>query len=250
MKTNPGSPQPARNDERVPVLQARGLSVSYDGVRALDGLELCVQRGEIYALLGANGAGKTTTLRLFLGFIEPTSGQALVCGRDVASDVQAARRRLLYIPEQVALYAELSGLENLDYFCRLGGVTASQAVLRSALTDAGLEPAALERRAGTYSKGMRQKVGVALALLRNADALLLDEPTSGLDPKASSEFHALISSLRDRGTAVLMATHDLYRARAVADRIGVMREGVLRRELAARSVDAAELQALYLGEMG
>jgi ABC-2 type transport system ATP-binding protein len=249
MNANPVSPEPARRLEIAPVLQARSLTVSFGGVRALDGLDLSVQRGEIYALLGANGAGKTTTLKLFLGFIKPTSGQALVCGHDVASDVQAARRRLLYIPEQVALYAELSGLENLDYFCRLGGVTVPQAVLRDALSEAGLESTAFERRAGAYSKGMRQKVGVALALLKNADALLLDEPTSGLDPKASTEFHSLISGLRDRGAAVLMATHDLYRARAVADRIGVMRGGVLRRELRAGSVDAAELEALYLGEM-
>jgi ABC-2 type transport system ATP-binding protein len=200
-------------------------------------------------LLGANGAGKTTTLRLFLGFIRPSSGQALVCGQDVMSDVDAARRRLLYIPEQVALYAELSGLENLQYFSRIGGVPAPQSALRDALAEAGLEPTAFDRRAGVYSKGMRQKVGVALALMKKADALLLDEPTSGLDPKASTEFHTLISRLRDRGAAVLMATHDLYRARAVADRIGVMRDGVLRRELAAGSLDAAELEALYLDEM-
>ena len=249
MNANPVSPEPARRSEVAPVLQARSLTVSFGGVRALDGLDLSVERGEIYALLGANGAGKTTTLKLFLGFIKPTSGHALVCGHDVASDVHGARRRLLYIPEQVALYAELSGLENLDYFCRLGGVTAPQTELRNALSEAGLESTAFERRAGGYSKGMRQKVGVALALLKSADALLLDEPTSGLDPKASNEFHSLVSSLRDRGASVLMATHDLYRARAVADRIGVMREGVLRRELPAGSVGAAELEALYLGEM-
>jgi ABC-2 type transport system ATP-binding protein len=235
--------------EASPVLQARALTASFDGIRALDGLDLAVRPGEIYALLGANGAGKTTTLRLFLGFIRPSSGEALVCGQDVMSDVDAARRRLLYVPEQVALYAELSGLENLQYFCRIGGVPARQSALRDALAEAGLEPTAFDRRAGVYSKGMRQKVGVALALMKKADALLLDEPTSGLDPKASTEFHTLISRLRDRGAAVLMATHDLYRARAVADRIGVMRDGVLRRELAAGSLNAAELEALYLDEM-
>lgn len=235
--------------EASPVLQARALTASFDGIRALDRLDLAVRQGEIYALLGANGAGKTTTLKLFLGFIRPSSGQALVCGQDVMSDVDTARRRLLYIPEQVALYAELSGLENLEYFCRIGGVSAPQSALRDALAEAGLEATAFGRRAGVYSKGMRQKVGVALALMKKADALLLDEPTSGLDPKASTEFHTLISLLRDRGAAVLMATHDLYRARAVADRIGVMREGVLRRELAAGSLNAAELEALYLDEM-
>ena len=169
---------------------------------------------------------------------------------DVAVDPVATKRKLLFIPEQIALYGELTGLENLRYFASLSGVDdVSVSRLRQMLRDAGLAAEAADRRASTYSKGMRQKVGIALALTKNADGLLLDEPTSGLDPKASAEFHDLLSRQRDRGAAILMATHDIFRAREVGDRIGVMRDGRLRREVLASSLSAVELERLYLDEM-
>lgn len=232
------------------MLEAKALTKDFGVTRALDALDLTVMPGEVFCLLGANGAGKTTTLNLFLGFLEPTAGEARVDGVDVRDDPDRIKRKLLYIPEQIALYGELTGAENLDYFAALAGITErATARLREALLEAGLEDSAHHRRASTYSKGMRQKVGIALAIIKQAQAFLLDEPTSGLDPKASAEFHALIAQQRDRGAAILMATHDIFRAREVGTRIGVMREGRLQRVIEAKDVTATELEALYLEEM-
>lgn len=233
------------------MLEAVGLT-KYFGTRcALDRLDITVRPGEIFCLLGANGAGKTTTIKLFLGFITPTQGQARVAGVDVTQNPIGSKRKLLYIPEQIALYGELTGLENLEYFAALSGVAdRSSNFLRSCLLEAGLSADALDKRASAYSKGMRQKVGIALALAKKAAAMLLDEPTSGLDPKASAEFHELLCRQRDAGAAILMATHDLFRAREVGTQIGLMRDGRLRRTIKATEVTAHQLEALYLEEMG
>lgn len=231
------------------MLEASGLSKSYGQVRALRQLDLRVNPGEIYCLLGANGAGKTTTLNIFLGFVEPTAGTARVDQIDVVSDPISARRRVAYIPETVTLYSALSGLENLDYFARLSGQRHATEALRGFLTQAGLPAAAHDRTLETYSKGMRQKVGIAIAIARDAAALLLDEPTSGLDPKASNEFSEQIVAMAARGTAILMATHDLFRARESGTRIGIMRDGQLRREFHAKDIGHRELEDEYLKTM-
>ncbi len=231
------------------MLEARQLCKNYGDVAALESLNLSVGPGEIYCLLGANGAGKTTTINLLLGFITPTSGQALVGEVDVARDAAAARRQLAYIPETVMLYGALSGLENLEYFSRLSGQHHDQQTLRGFLARAGLAADAHARPLKGYSKGMRQKVGVAIALAKQARALLLDEPTSGLDPKASNEFSHLILDLARHGAAILMATHDLFRAKETGTRIGIMREGVLLAEFAAADVSHSELEDAYLEHM-
>ncbi len=165
---------------------------------AVDGLSLSVAGGEIYALLGPNGAGKTTTINMLLGFIAPDRGTLQIAGRNVADDPAAARANIAYIPEQVQLYPQLSGIENLDYFSRLAGHRLSAADLSAMLTRVGLSSEAATRRAGSYSKGMRQKVGIAIALAKRARVLLLDEPTSGLDPSASAEFVALLKESGSR----------------------------------------------------
>ncbi|MDV3458313.1 ATP-binding cassette domain-containing protein [Sphingomonas sp. HF-S4] len=233
------------------MLEAVALTKDFGTYRALDALELRVAPGEIVCLLGANGAGKTTTINLFLGFLEPSSGEARVDGVDVRRDRTGTKRKLLYVPEQIALFGELSGLENLAYFAALSGIEdRSPGHLRQCLAQAGLAEAAMDRRASGYSKGMRQKVGIALAIAKQARALLLDEPTSGLDPQASAEFHALVVRQRNAGAAVLMVTHDLFRAREVGTRIGLMREGRLRRMIDAADITAVELESLYLEEMG
>jgi len=233
------------------MLSTIALSKQFGAHRALDGLDLHIAPGEVFCMLGANGAGKTTTIKLLLGFLTPTSGQALVDGVDVQADPAGARKRLLYLPEHVALYGELTGLENLAYFAGLAGVPdRTPARLAGWLAEAGVPASAGQRRAATYSKGMRQKVAIALSIARAARGLLLDEPTSGLDPQASVEFHRLLLSQRDAGAAILMATHDLFRAREVADTIGLMRDGRLLRIFPARDVTAQELEQLYLDEMG
>ena len=217
---------------------------------ALDGVSLLVESGEIYCLLGANGAGKTTLVNVFLNFIKPSGGQALVDGMDVTQEPLLTKQRLAYIPEQVMLYGPLSGLENLRYFAALatGRVSARQELL-ALLASAGLDSNVAERRVSTYSKGMRQKVGIAIALAKNARALLLDEPTSGLDPKAAAEFSQLLRDARDRGVAILTTTHDLFHAKQTGSRIGIMREGKLVTQMPSRELSHADLEALYLEHM-
>jgi len=147
------------------------------------------------------------------------------------------------------LYPNLTGLENLDYFATLSGKTYSQEQLAEFLLQAGLEQDAHYKRVSTYSKGMRQKVGIAIALAKDAKALLLDEPTSGLDPKASFEFSELLKTLAQKGVAVLMATHDLFRAKEVGTRLGVMKHGELLATLNADDIAHADLEKLYLDYM-
>jgi len=232
------------------LLKAEALCRSYGSHAALVDLNLEVPRGSIYCLLGANGAGKSTTISLFLNFITPTSGRALVAGIDVTQDPLGTKRRLAYIPEQVMLYPHLSGIENLAFFAALAGFDGYMPEELSAfLSRSGLEPDAHNRRVGGYSKGMRQKVGIAVALAKQADALLLDEPTSGLDPEASNAFSQSLRELRADGVAILMATHDLFRAKDLGDRVGIMRRGRLRAELDPSTLQIADLEQLYLDQM-
>ena len=232
------------------VLEAVDLIKDYGEYRALKGLNLKIDTGEVFCLLGANGAGKTTTIQLFLGFIEPTAGLAKIKGHVVQDNPVETKRALAYIPENVMLYPTLTGLENLRYFTVLAGIEAQDELLyRQTLLDAGLPEFAIDRPVGTYSKGMRQKVGIAMAIARRAELLLLDEPTSGLDPKASNEFSQLVTRLRNEGVAVLMATHDLFRSREIATRIGIMKQGVLVDEFAAADVSHQDLERIYLEHM-
>jgi len=229
------------------MLEARQLTKRYGDTLALDKLDLTVAPGEVFCLLGPNGAGKTTTVNLFLNFVSPTSGQALVCGIDAAQDPQRARRALAYIPEMVTLYPALSGAENLGYFSTLAdGVQRPPAELLRLLTQAGLDAARAAQKVGGYSKGMRQKVGIAIAMARGAKALLLDEPTSGLDPRAANEFAGSIDTLRRQGVAVLMVTHDLFLAKQCATRVGIMQRGRLVTVIDAATVDPVGLERVYL----
>ena len=227
-------------------LEASGLGKRFGETVALDGLDLAVPPGEVVCLLGANGAGKTTTINLFLGFLRPSSGTALVDGIDVARAPFDARRRLAYLPESVALYPKLSGLENIAFFDKLTGRERSTADLSGLLSAAGLPEEAHSRPASTYSKGMRQKVGIAIAMAREARALLLDEPLSGLDPSAANSLGELICRLRDDGCAVLMATHDIFRAKEIGNRIGIMMHGRLVNLLETDALDAREIEHIYL----
>ena len=229
-----------------PLLDARALTKRFGDRAAVDGLDLSVGAGEVLALLGPNGAGKTTTLNLFLGFLAPDAGTVHVCGVDAARDPVGARRHLAYLPEHVALYPALTGAENLRYFAALAGHRLSADAIAARLGEAGLPAEAHDRRAGTYSKGMRQKVGIALALARGARAVLLDEPTSGLDPAASVDFSAAVRRLADGGAAVLMATHDLFRVRDTATRVAVLVGGRVREEIGGSALEGADLEALYL----
>lgn len=226
------------------IIDIRNLDLSYGEARVLQGLTLNVRAGEIYALLGGNGAGKSTTINALLGFVRPDAGSVSVAGISVADDPLAARARLAYVPENVALYDHLSARENLDYLLHLAGSSCSEPTIEQALDKVGLAREAWNRKLGGYSKGMRQKVAIALALARAVPLLLLDEPTSGLDPQATVEFNALVAGLRGQ-VAVLMVTHDLMGAAEVADHIGFLEHGRIVQQLSAHGPERFDVQALY-----
>jgi ABC-2 type transport system ATP-binding protein len=232
------------------MIKTRRLSKFFDGHHALDQVDLDVAPGEIYCLLGANGAGKTTLINILLNFLPASDGKAWINGLEVGEAPFEAKKHVAYIPEQVTLYPTLSGIENLDYFVTLAtGRRFGRARLLELLDESGLDPAAADRRVAHYSKGMRQKVGIAIAFAKEAKALLLDEPTSGLDPKAANEFSRLLKTAADRGVAVLMATHDLFNAKQTGTRIGIARSGRIVAEIDAREIGHADLEALYLDTM-
>ena len=208
-------------------LEARALTLMREGREVLSDVSFRLSQGEIFALLGGNGAGKSSTLLTFLGFLRPSGGKAMVNGRSVASDVAAARAAIAYLPEAATLYPHLTARENLDYFLDLAGRKADPDALEAALEKVALAEEARGRRLQSYSKGMRQKTAIALALLRETPILLLDEPTSGLDPVAIDEFHDMLKALASAGRTVLMVTHDVYGACQVADRVGLLRQGHL-----------------------
>jgi ABC-2 type transport system ATP-binding protein len=211
------------------MLQATDLTKRYeDGLLALDHLNLQVKEGEIFCLLGANGAGKTTTINLFLNFIEPTGGQALINGIDVNKDPLEAKKYISYVSENVMLYGNFTARQNLDFFAKLGGKkNLKKEDYHMYMRKVSLPERAFEMRLKNFSKGMRQKLGITIAIIKDAPNILLDEPTSGLDPKAAAEFIQILKALRDQGKSILMCTHDIFRAKEVADHVGIMKEGRL-----------------------
>jgi ABC-2 type transport system ATP-binding protein len=233
------------NDQNPILLEAHDLHCRYGAHDVLKGANLAVRRGEVYAVLGGNGAGKSTLLHAFLGFVRPTSGSIRVAGQDVKSDPRGARAQVGYVPENVALYESLSARENLRYLLALAGAPDDQRVIEEALDTVGLIASARDRRLATYSKGMRQRVALALAVARRTPALLLDEPSSGLDPQAIGALNVFIGRLRERGVAVLMTTHDLLAAAEIADRVGFLRGGVLTEEVGERGETRFDVRALH-----
>lgn len=226
-------------------LVAEQLCVSRGGTQVLDTLNFSVEKGSVFALLGGNGAGKSTTLLTFLGFISPTSGKVYVNDKDVNSDLVTARKSIAYLPEAASLYEHLSAHENLAYFLKLADKKFSKSDIDNALDAVSLAPSARTKKLATYSKGMRQKVAIALAILRDTDILLLDEPTSGLDPVAIDEFHELVSNLSKQEKTILMVTHDVYGACQVADRVALLRKGSLVGEFSAPANGCIETQLVH-----
>lgn len=231
------------------MLEAINLSKKYGGHDALTGLNLSVAPGEVFCLLGANGAGKTTTINLFMGFIQPSSGQVKVNNLDVSIQASETKKHLAYIPENLNLYGNLTGLENLQFFAGLGGEKPDKSSTEQLLQSVGLQSDAVHKRVSQYSKGMRQKVGIAIAKAKQADNLLLDEPTSGLDPQASNDFAQLLKEMRQNNVAILMATHDLFRAKESGTHIGIMKAGQLIHSLKSDEISLTELEELYLETM-
>ena len=221
------------NSSTQTVLNAQSLTLKINQQTILNKLTFSVQKGEIYALLGGNGAGKSSTLKTFLGFNKPTDGKVEVLGQSLDDSLALLRSKMAYLPESATLYPHLSARENIHYFLSLASIKKSDAEVNDAFKRVALQESAWERHMQTYSKGMRQKTAIALALLRQAPIFLLDEPTSGLDPIAIDEFNLLVRELANSGASILMVTHDVYGACQVADRIGLLRSGELVGEFSA-----------------
>ena len=211
-------------------LAVRGLRKRYGAIDAVDGLDLVVQRGELYGFLGPNGAGKTTTIRMALGLILPTAGEVEVLGERVAPGAPPPLDRVGALVEEPAFWRFLSGRRNLEYLARAGGSGADTRARLGRVDDVlarvGLTEAA-DKRVKAYSQGMRQRLGIALALLGRPELLMLDEPTNGLDPTGMREVRGLLRELANGGTTVFVSSHLLSEVEAVCDRVGVMARGRL-----------------------
>ena len=231
-------------------IEALNLTKRYKDLLALDHISFSVSPGEIFTMLGGNGAGKTTTINLFLNFIDPTDGEARINGISVQKEPLKAKKSVAFVSENVMLYTNFTAIQNLDYFSKLGGKTKlTDNDFKRALFRVGLQEEAHNKKLKEFSKGMRQKCGVAIAILKDAQVILLDEPTSGLDPQAGFEFISLIRSLRDEGKAILMSTHDIFRAKEISDTIGIMKEGRLVMKSSRGELKNKDLEELYLHYM-
>ena len=231
------------------IISIKNITKRFGRFEAVKDLSIEIKEGEIYGLLGSNGAGKSTTINILLGFLAPDKGEAFIDGINVTTNVDSARKKIGYISENVNLYPYLTGIENLNYFCKIAGEDYNDEALSKILNDCGLDSDAIYKKVGSYSKGMRQKVGIAIAFAKKAKVLLLDEPASGLDPLASTELSSTLKSLAKKGTTVLMASHDIFRVRETCDRIGILKNGSLIDQMDTSKVTTNELEKIYIDYM-
>ncbi|MCD6354683.1 MAG: ABC transporter ATP-binding protein [Prolixibacteraceae bacterium] len=235
------------------IIQLIDLTKKYGDFTAVDHLNLTIEKGEIFGLHGPNGAGKSTTILMMLGLTEPTSGEVRVCGINSTTNPIEVKRKVGYLPEDVGFYDERTGLENLIYTARLNRLPEQEAKKRAEelLVRVGLSDA-MNKKAGKYSHGMRQRLGLADVLIKNPEVIILDEPTSGIDPKGVQEFLNLIVDLRnEQGINVLFSSHNLYQVQQVCDRVGIFVEGRLLAEGDIRSLsEKLFTKGMYLIEVG
>ena len=221
------SPAPTKPSQpgALPVIVARGVRKHYGSIHAVDGVDLDVHEGELFGLIGHNGAGKSTMFKMMLGLIPASAGEIRIDGARVeGGDFRAVRRKIGYLPENVVLYDNLTGAETLDFFARLKGV--SPAGNGALLERVGLMHAA-RRRVREYSKGMRQRLGFAQALLGKPRILFLDEPTTGLDPEAIRGFYAILRQLKSEGVTTVITSHILAEIQERVDRLAIMAAGAV-----------------------
>lgn len=228
-----------------PTLTAHQLSKHFGNQTAVQDVSFHINTGEVLCLLGANGAGKTTTVNMLLGFIQPSAGSAKLLDYDTWKNQDICRRHMMYIPENVSLYASFSAFENMEYLASLAGMKLDKVAARSALEAAGLSQEHWQKPVGGFSKGMRQKVVIAFAFLKQAKLILMDEPTSGLDPSACRNFIEIVQQIKQRDTSILVVTHDLQCAHLLADRIGIMSEGRLVQDFANREIGLDDIESIY-----
>lgn len=212
-----------------PIIEINGLTKYYGSLKAVDNLHLAINKGEIFGLLGPNGAGKSTTILMLLGLTEPSAGEARICGLNAARNPIPVKRKVGYMPDNVGFYNELTALENLTYIGRLNGIPEAEVKdrARNMLAEVGLE-AAIHKKAGAFSRGMKQRLGLADVLLKQPEVIILDEPTLGIDPTGVRDFLELIRQLSQaQGLTILLSSHHLHQVQQVCNRVGIFVGGRL-----------------------
>jgi len=233
------------------MLEAINLTKKYeDGLLAIDRISFKIEAGEIFCMFGANGSGKTTTINLFLNFIQPTEGSVLIEGIDVIKEPLKSKDYVSFVSENVMLYGNFSAFQNINYFAKLAGKrNQTKKDYAKVLKRVGLQEEAFDMRTKNFSKGMRQKLGIAIAIIKDAPNIILDEPTSGLDPRSGQQFLELLLELREQGKSIFMSSHDIFRARYIADRVGFMMKGKLVMMQTKEKLAGQDLNKLYIEYM-
>ena len=242
-------------DEHVIVLSA--LTKQYGNFTAVDHVDLSIRKGEIFGLLGPNGAGKSTTILMMLGLTEPTSGSVEICGINSTRHPIGVKKKIGYLPEDVGFYDDMTGPENLIYTAQLNGIPKEEAKLKAEelMKRVGLE-SQMKKKAGKYSRGMRQRLGLADVLIKKPEIIILDEPTSGIDPAGVQEFIELIRELSGgEGLTVLFSSHHLDQVQKLCDRVGLFSAGKLitlidMADLKDKKQDLSEIYNSYFEEGG
>ncbi len=217
------------------VVECKNLTKDFDGFKALQNLNLTVYKGEIFAFIGANGAGKTTTMNILVGLIEPTEGDAIINGYSIVKNPIDVKRSIGFLPESVYLYGSLTARQNVRYIADLNGGVEEKKI-DEVLDKVGLQ-SVKDRKAGTFSKGMRQRLGVACVLVKNPKVLFLDEPTSGLDPTGKTDIQNLLRNLSKEGMTIFYSSHILGEVEDVANRVGILHNGKLERILEGKDIE-------------
>ena len=229
------------------MITATDLTKYYDPMIVLDQLTFTVRPGEIYCLLGPNGSGKSTTIDLLFGFIKPVRGSATVCGFDTVTHSAEVRKHTALVSDRTALYDGLSAVEHIALFAALSGrKDLNRLDYLRLLRSVSLPEGSFDQKVGKFSKGMKHKLTMAIAILKDAPVLLVDEPAGGLDPVSTYEQGYLLAKMRKGGKTILMATHDALRAHQLADTVGVLRDGVLILQLKRPEFLHEGLKTIYL----
>jgi ABC-2 type transport system ATP-binding protein len=230
------------------IIETKELTKVYDHLTAVDHLSFRIEEGEIFGFLGPNGAGKSTTLLMLLGLSRPTSGMAQVCGLDPIRQAREVKGLVGYLPENVGFYGDLDAVQTLQFVTDLNDIPGSEAMdrIHAALKTVELKGEALEKKVGTYSRGMKQRLGIAEVLVKGPKVMFLDEPTLGLDPDGALKLIELVRSLnKDHNMTVLISSHNLHQVQMVSHRVGIMIHGKM---VAQGSIDDLAREKLGVGE--
>ncbi|GAB4250138.1 MAG: hypothetical protein Tsb0034_29420 [Ekhidna sp.] len=212
------------------IIQLKGLTKRYGSLNAVDQLDLTIEKGEIFGLLGPNGAGKTTTILMMLGLTDPDEGTAHVCGHNATHDPIAVKRKVGYMPDSVGFYDNMTALQNLMYIAQLNGIPPSQLekLCMETFQLVGLEEEAIHKKTSAFSRGMKQRLGLAEVLIKQPEVIILDEPTLGIDPIGVKDFlHLIVKLSKQKGLTVLLSSHHLQQVQQVCDRVGIFVKGKL-----------------------